>query len=124
MQTPLQVTFHNMPPSPALETVIRERAAKLEQYHARITSCRVVFDAPHLHKNHGKRYQVRIDIALPGGRSVVVDRDHHKDGAHAEALVAIRDAFDAAQRQIKDLTARQRSDAHAGNRTLDLNQAS
>ena len=65
METPLQIAFHNMDSSPAIETAIRERVAKLEQFYDRITRCRVTFDAPHQHKTHGKRYQVRIDIAGP-----------------------------------------------------------
>ena len=32
MKTPLQIHFHDMPVSPALETLIREKAAKLEQF--------------------------------------------------------------------------------------------
>lgn len=32
MQKPLEVTFRNMDPSPALEKVLRERAEKLEKF--------------------------------------------------------------------------------------------
>ncbi|MEK9945791.1 MAG: HPF/RaiA family ribosome-associated protein [Alphaproteobacteria bacterium] len=108
METPLQIAFHNMDSSPAIETAIRERVAKLEQFYDRITRCRVTFDAPHQHKTHGKRYQVRIDIALPDGAEVVVDRNHEKDGGHEDPQVAIRDAFGAAERQIKAFAAQHR----------------
>ena len=36
MQMPLQVSFHGMEPSPAIEARIREKAAKLERFHDRI----------------------------------------------------------------------------------------
>lgn len=101
METQLQITFHNMDPSPALENVIRERVAKLEQFYDRITGCRIIFDAPHQHKNHGKLYQVRIDITLPDGAEVVVNRTHDKNASHTDPNIAIRDSFSAAERQLK-----------------------
>lgn len=44
MQTPLQVTFQNVPRSDALEARIREDLARLERIHPRLTSCRVVVE--------------------------------------------------------------------------------
>ena len=111
METPVQISFHNMDTSPALEAEIRERVAKLEQFYDRITSCRVVFDAPHQHKHHGKRYQLRIDLALPDGAEIVVDRAHDKNGAQEDPHVAIRDSFQGAERQLKAFAAQHRRDA-------------
>ncbi len=42
MQIPLQITFHGIDHSDAVETRIREKVAKLELLFDRITSCRVV----------------------------------------------------------------------------------
>jgi hypothetical protein len=39
MQIPLQISFRNMDPSPAIEARIREKAAKLERFHDRIIGC-------------------------------------------------------------------------------------
>ena len=36
MQVPLQISFRNMDPSPAVEAVIREKAEKLDRYFDRI----------------------------------------------------------------------------------------
>ena len=41
MQTPLQITAHDLILSEAVETDIREKAAKLERYYQRLISCRV-----------------------------------------------------------------------------------
>jgi ribosome-associated translation inhibitor RaiA len=49
MDTPPQITFHKTDSPKAIQTVTRERVAKLEQFYDRITRCRVTFDAPHLH---------------------------------------------------------------------------
>ncbi len=102
MQTPLQITFRDMEPSEAVEARIREKAAKLEQYYSNIMSCRVMVEAPHGHKHQGKLFQVRIDLGVPDGELVVTHAHHHKDHAHEDVYVAIRDAFDAMKRQLED----------------------
>ena len=102
MQTPLQITFRDMEPSAAVEERIREKAGQLEQYHGNIISCRVMVEAPHGHKHQGKLFQVRIDLGVPDGELVVTHAHHHKDHAHEDVYVAIRDAFDAMKRQLED----------------------
>ena len=66
MQIPLQISFRNMDPSPAVEAVVREKAAKLDRFFERIVSCDVTIEAPHRHHHKGKLYKVRIDIGMPG----------------------------------------------------------
>ena len=66
MQIPLQINFQNMEPWSAIEARIREKAAKLEQFHDRIIGCKVVVEAPHQHHHKGKLYNIRIDISVPG----------------------------------------------------------
>jgi cold shock CspA family protein/ribosome-associated translation inhibitor RaiA len=130
MQIPLQITFRNMPPSPAIEENIREKASKLESFCDRIMSCRVIVEAPHRHHRKGKTYEVRIDLTVPGGELVInrspkrlkaakVDLAERPDtklieshkpskhAAHADAYVAIRDAFNAAGRKLQDYARRQ-----------------
>jgi hypothetical protein len=48
---------------------------------------------------------VRIDIHVPG-EELLVNKDGSKDPAHTDIYVAIRDAFDAAARQLDDFTRR------------------
>lgn len=126
MELPVQITFRNMAASPAVETRIREEAAKLETFYDRITSCRVVMEIPHQHHEKGNHFHVRIDIGVPGGEVVVRhEPDLHSsikeldDGAraksleasapHKDAYVAIRDAFKAARRRLQDRVARERA---------------
>ena len=45
MPIPLQISFRNMDPSPAVEARIRKKAEKLERFHDRIIGCTVVVDA-------------------------------------------------------------------------------
>jgi cold shock CspA family protein/ribosome-associated translation inhibitor RaiA len=104
MQHELQVTWHGLYHSEAIETQIRQRAAALEKFYPNITSCRVAVELPHRHKHQGKLFNVRIDLRVPHGE-VIVNRDQHED-----IHVALRDAFDAARRQIEDVLRRQRGD--------------
>ena len=109
LQIPLQMTFHGMEPSPTIEARIREKAAKLEQFHDRIIGCKVVIEAPHRHHHKGKLYNVRIDISVPG-KDVFVGHSGPLNHAHEDVYVAIRDAFNAAGRQLEDHVRRMRGD--------------
>jgi ribosomal subunit interface protein len=91
-----QITIRDMSSSPALKSQIEERANKLERFYDRINSCRVVIDLPQKHKHNGKLYNVKIDLKVPG-KELVVNRQSNKD-----AYVAIRNAFDALERQLED----------------------
>lgn len=109
MKVPLQVTFHGTDPSPAVEDRVRERATKLERLCSHIIGCRVVIEAPHRHHQHGQIFHVRIDITIPQ-HEIVVSREPSQNHAHADVYVAIRDAFDAAERRLEDYVRQQRGD--------------
>lgn len=106
MQQPVQITFRDIPHSPAIEKQILEKAKKLEEFFDRITHCRVTIEAPHRHKHKGQLYQVNIDITVPG-KQIVAKCNANKNLAHEDAYVAIRDAFNAAQRQLKAYNSKQ-----------------
>ena len=95
MQIPLQITLRNIRSSAAVEAAIRRRAAKLDRYHRKIVSCRVVVEIPSRHKHQGKEFVVRLDIKVPGSE-IVVSHDHHVD-----LYTALHDAFHAAQRRLE-----------------------
>jgi len=101
MQTPLQISFRGMEASPALEERIRERADRLDRLHDRITSCHVTVEAPHQHHHKGHVFDVRIDIRVPGAELVTHREDTHNH-AHEDVYVAVRDAFDTAERRLEE----------------------
>lgn len=104
MQLPLQVTIQNIDQSEALETRIRAKAEKLNEFFNHISSCRVVVELQDAHRHQGKQFTVRIDIKVPGNE-IVVDRAHSED-----VYVALRDAFDAAKRQLEEYARKLRGD--------------
>ena len=101
MQLPLQIRFHNLEPSDAVEANIRKHAERLERFCDQIISCRVMIDAPHKHHHQGNMYHVTVDVRTPGDESVA-SRGPAQHHAHEDVYVAIRDAFDAVQRQLQD----------------------
>lgn len=105
MQLPLQITFRDMDSSDAIEQAIRDRAQKLEEFHDRITSCHVVIETPHRHSHKGRVHHVKIHLTLPG-HELTIDREPEQ-GAHEDIYVVIRDTFDAAVRQLRDLAKKQ-----------------
>jgi ribosomal subunit interface protein len=109
MKIPLQITFSNMKPSDAVRDRIGERAARLDRFHERIMSCRVVIRAPNRRQRSGKRYHVSIDLKLPG-HEIAINRDPPQDQSHEDIYVAIRDAFDALVRRIEDASRERRGD--------------
>jgi ribosome-associated translation inhibitor RaiA len=109
MQTPLQVTFHQVPASPALEANIKGCVEDLESICNRITSCRVSVEAPHRHKQNGRLYKVDIDLSVPGAQ-LVTARSPDADVTHRDAFIAVRDAFRAARRQLEHYVQRRRGE--------------
>jgi ribosomal subunit interface protein len=106
MQTKLQLSFEGIDHSDAIESRVREEAQKLEQFNDHITTMRVVVDRPQHRHNKGDHYQVRIHITVPRAPDIVISREPPKADAHEDVYVAIRDAFKAARRQLRDVTER------------------
>jgi ribosome-associated translation inhibitor RaiA len=101
MKLPLQITFRDVPRSAVIEERIKAKVDKLDRLYDRITGCRVVVEAPHRHRQSGNLFHVRIELSVPGG-DIVVNREPHNNQQHEELSVAVRDAFNAAQRQLQD----------------------
>ena len=109
MQVPLQISFSNMDASDAVRARVEELAAKLDRFHDRIMSCRVVVRAPNRRQHKGRLFHVSIDLKVPG-HEIVINRDPPQHHSHEDVYVAIRDAFDALVRQIEDATRERRGD--------------
>ena len=101
MQTPVEIVFRNLEPSEAVEARVRERVSRLERYHPRITSCHVYIDAAHrTSQQKSLEYEVRVDVRVPGSELAVSSKPGDSN-AHGDVYVAIRDTFQAMERQLK-----------------------
>jgi ribosomal subunit interface protein len=110
MPMPMQITFKELDHSDAVETRVRELSAKLDRLCDNITRCDVVVEAPPRHHRKGARFHVRIDLTVPG-REIVVSHDPQSDDGHEDVYLAVRDAFDAARRQLEAYV-RERRESH------------
>ena len=102
MYAPVQITFHGMDRSDAVEAAVREKVHHLEKFSPNIMSCRVVVDLLQKHRQQGRPFGVRIDLTVPG-RELVANRVEHED-----VYVALRDAFDDMKRQLEDAVRQRR----------------
>jgi len=109
MQQPLQIIFRDIPQSDSVEEIIRDKAAKLDQYFDKIMSCRVTIESPHSHHHQGSLYHVTVDLTVPG-TELVASRSRDKNHAHEDVYVAIRDAFEAAKRQLQEYKSKLKND--------------
>ena len=98
---PLQIVWRDVAQSDALESDIRSKAEKLEEFYDKIMSCRVIVERSHGRHRKGNLHRIRIDVHVPG-KELVVTRDPGEDHAHEDMYVSIRDAFDAMRRQLQD----------------------
>ena len=101
MKFPVQISFRNCLPSPAIEQALIERTAKLERFFDRMTHCSVIVECPHRHQSKGSLFRVRINVAVPGGE-LIVGHDGRRNTSHTNVYIAIADAFVAARRQLQD----------------------
>ena len=81
---------------------IRQRAARLDQFFQPITRTRVILEAPVNHHRQGGPFTVRVEVDVPG-ELVEVTRQKAND-----LHVAIRQSFEAAERQLQDYARRVR----------------
>lgn len=89
------VVFRDFPTSPALAEKIHKKLDKLSRYSDTITHTRVVVDSPHNHKHKGRMFRASVEFNLKG-KPVMVTHDD------TDAHVALRDAFKAAERKLKE----------------------
>src|SRR4051812_9978931 len=100
MKTPLQITYRQMASTEAVESYIRRRADKLEDFCDSLVGCHVNVEIPHRHKQHGYHYRVRVDMKLPG-EEIVVANDSDASRTQEDLYAAIDDVFTRALRLLE-----------------------
>jgi ribosome-associated translation inhibitor RaiA len=125
MESGLEIAFHNLPPSPAIETSIRNRVAKLERIYPRLTGCRVAVECEHKQHRTGNVCSVHIEMYVPGGKLVVSREPHHvrERLARPHLHSSLRQAFHAAEAQLKGFKAQQQGDVKARSEVFRVEEA-
>ncbi len=101
----VEVVFRGVERSAAVEEHVRDNVAKLERLHHEVSSCRVTIGLPQHSQQQGKLYDVHIELAVRG-KDLIVNRATGQEDMYA----ALRDAFDAAKRQLDDHARAQRGE--------------
>jgi cold shock CspA family protein/ribosome-associated translation inhibitor RaiA len=108
MQRPLEIEFHNLSRSESLEALIREKFAKLEKRFPRLTGARVSVEALHRQHRTGNTYDCHIVLSVPGRGDLAVSRAPHRA---ADLRICVREAFEAAERMLRDRKEQLREEA-------------
>ena len=98
----LAISFRDIEHSDAIENTIREKADKLTSTFDDITSIRAVVAMPHNHSYKGKLAHVSLEVGIPG-EVVAITHDSHDNPEHEDMYVAVRHAFEKAQRKIRKI---------------------
>ncbi|HYM74295.1 MAG TPA: HPF/RaiA family ribosome-associated protein [Stellaceae bacterium] len=107
MTVPLQITFHELPSSAAVEAQIRERTDNLERVFGRLTSCRVIVEGRHRAQRPAQKFHLRVELTVPG-KIITIGRGATEYQTHDDIFVAVRSAFDAARRRLDHHARRRR----------------
>ena len=102
MTNEFQVVFHNIGQTAAINDAVQKRVNKLQRYCDQILTGRVVLDSPHNNHHKGRVYSVGLEIHTPS-KEIRVNQEQHDNHAHEDLYIAIRDAFNAAERQLKSV---------------------
>lgn len=123
MSMPIEVHFHGLEKSVAIEERVREKVGKLAKHFDRMTHCRVVVEAPHRNPARPKVFQIKIEIGVPGRSPIVVKHEREGSDATEELGLALRDAFEAALRKVDDVSTQitQRTKLERGRRRPAMN---
>ena len=113
-----QVVFRGIDHSQAVEEAVQKRAEKLQRYTDQIQSLRVTLESPHNNHHKGKVYHVGVEAFIPN-HDIVVNHEQHDKHSHEDIYVAIRDTFDAVERQIKELAEKQRRQSRHNGKLMD-----
>ncbi|HEY4114772.1 MAG TPA: HPF/RaiA family ribosome-associated protein [Rhizomicrobium sp.] len=104
MDIPLEIVFHGMKPSAAVEALVREHVGKLEKRFEHIIGCRVAIEIPHRQHRTGNVPEVHIEIRVPR-KELVISREPHKvkdRRAKIDVNAVLKDAFGAAEKQLTE----------------------
>ncbi len=107
MESPLEIRYHGLSSSAALNLEIEEYVADLERICRNVVSARVTIEmTTHRHRK-GNPFRVTIDVHVPGAQ-LVVSRAPIEGRELSDPYVALRYAFDAMQGEVHEYVEKRR----------------
>lgn len=105
-----EITYRHLEKTAAIQSLVEEKIAKLEKFCDYMNSCRVVIEKDNDHPSSGSPYRVSIDITIPHGRELAVVESPAVGKQYPPLKTVIRDAFEAARRQLISITTEQKGE--------------
>jgi len=118
MVSDTKVLFRGIDHSQAVADAVQKRLDKLERFSDEIQSLRVILESPHNHHHKGKVFHVGVEAVIPN-HDIQVNHDQHDKHEHEDIYIAIRDAFNALERQIKSVYEKKRHQDRAVSKPLE-----
>ena len=107
MQVAPEITFNHMERESDLESLVERRIAKLERYCDHITSCDTIVEKARVPPSSGNEYRVQVIVKVPPQHKFVGEHKQGDEHRFVGPDEAIDRAFDAVERQVKNLSDRQ-----------------
>jgi len=115
-----EISYPDFEPLERIKVTIKKQLEKLERLFQGIINCHVFVRSPH---SHSKKpiFHIQIHLEIPG-YDLYINREAQKDYAHQDINIAIRDAFNALKRQLRERR-KTMIKHHPGPTTKKLNEA-
>lgn len=110
MQIPLELAFRDVRRTEEMEKLIRRRVDRLEKFASRIIGCRIAVERPHKRADTSGPWRVRVDVTVPPNRQIIADKQSDDRDGDATLVTVVHEAFEAAERQVKELAERQQGE--------------
>ena len=93
MTQSLQIVFHGINRSPAVDAAVTEKVEALQRFDHQLGACKVTIGQEG-HQTMGA-FSVRVDL-VASGQNVIVNR------TNMDVMLAINEAFDTVRRSVKE----------------------
>lgn len=114
MSFPIQVAFHGLDHSSALEQKVKAAVENMTRFSDSIQKCRVAIEMPHRHHQHGNSYTVTIQLGVPG-KTIIVSEESKGREAYQCVEQALHGAVDSCQRALEEWARIRRHEVKAHN---------
>ncbi|BAZ80746.1 MAG: cold shock domain-containing protein [Sphaerospermopsis kisseleviana] len=109
-----EITYRNVEKSEAIDNLVHEKIAKLENICNYINSCHIAIEKIHDRPRSGSPYRVRIDLTVPPGHELAAEKNPGEGVQYQPLDAVVRETFDAMRQQLVKLTQLQRASEQAG----------
>lgn len=110
MQVPLEVSFRQVDRSKWIDDYIFQRVDRLQHLCDDLIACRIAVERRHQQHHTANPFHVRIEASIPPNKDLVATIERGGPDETVELHAAIRSAFEALERQVKQARQRRRYD--------------